>query len=172
MWWHGPKPRRFSASRIESVPVRPKPVPIAFRTIAVAPRLSGQTTPGPRRWGEASARPAGHPCRPLAAAAGEGVEVGGAVDDLDDAGGGILPERPALARIDLGRVAGDRAQPEVVAVELPELVVAVEVDGGVDERPLAVAGGQELEEAAGLGAHRLGVGEAAAGARLVVPLDV
>ena len=30
MVWQGPKPNMSSASRLESVPVRPKPVPITF----------------------------------------------------------------------------------------------------------------------------------------------
>src|SRR5215218_6833176 len=54
MWWQGPRPSMFKASRIESVPVRPNPVPITLSVtdlLSTIGRLLYETsspTPAPR----------------------------------------------------------------------------------------------------------------------------
>ncbi|MCY1246874.1 hypothetical protein D9M72_601500 [compost metagenome] len=83
-----------------------------------------------------------------------------------------MPEGPAALDIDFARMLGDGAHPEMVLLELVDEIVAVEVDRGVDDRPLAVMGFQPVHEALHLAADVFGRGAGATGLRFAVPFDV
>src|SRR5690606_38534045 len=109
-----------------SFPIRKGPSRRAIPSATCRSRLSASER-GPRQSaGPDLEHPGREPARPGPARAGEDVDVGRTPDPRHLAGAGILPEGPALAGIDLLGVTGDGAQPEFVALDKPELIVAVE----------------------------------------------
>src|SRR5690606_37597726 len=86
------------------------------------------------------------PGPPLGGGAVEDVDVGIALYTGHFAGTGVLPEQEALAVVDLVWMIGHRTQPPVIAFELAQTVLVVEIDRRVNDRALAVVTLDDVEE--------------------------
>src|SRR4029078_4220634 len=90
-------------------------------------------------------RPLRQDLAPICRRAVEHVAVDWLVDAGHVAGGGELPEQPGPVAVDLMRLGGDPAQPEIISRQLPPEHAPMEGNVGIDDRPLAGMGFHDLE---------------------------
>ena len=96
------------------------------------------------------------PCAPVLLASREDIDIGGCADAGNDAGAGILPEGPLALRINFRWMSRDRANPEVIVLELADQIVPVEIHAGIDDRAFAVVVFDAGEEALDFGTNHIG----------------
>src|SRR5690606_12804571 len=163
--FHASKSPPQSCARASIVPARAR-----SRQAVAAGRCLMRRLPDAS--GELSARCWAQPIAPLCGATIKDIDVGVAFNTRHDAGPGILPEQEgAPVAADVGE-RGHGAQPPVGAVKVVDAVVHVEIDGRVDDRPLAIVAREHVQETTHFGLHRCGIGAQPAGWRTVIPLHV